>query len=98
MARPAIGSNGLPPCLRILDWSSSETRTNRSSPNSPQNMLPLTKADRLPNIGRVETAGSGGTNFRKAALACSLGFGIVIGLMALILAADLVAEPFLIWT
>jgi hypothetical protein len=44
-------------------------------------MLPLTKPDRFPNIGRVVTAGSGGTSFWKAALACSLGLGIDIGLM-----------------
>src|SRR5437868_6110150 len=35
----------------------------RTSPKSPQNMLPLTKPARLPNIGRVVTLGSGGTSF-----------------------------------
>src|SRR4029077_7072540 len=51
-------------------------RTNRSSPKSPANMLPFTNAARLPNIGRIVTAGSSGTSFANAALACSLGFGI----------------------
>ena len=32
-------------------------------------------------MGRVETAGSGGTSFWKATFDCSLGLGIVIGLM-----------------
>ena len=32
-------------------------------------------------MGRVVTAGSAGTSFWNAAFACSLGLGIVIGLM-----------------
>src|SRR3989442_6482933 len=56
-------------------WSSG-SRTKRSSPNRPANMLPFTNAARLPNMGRMVTAGSTGTSFVKAALACSLGFGI----------------------
>jgi hypothetical protein len=47
-------------------------------------MLPLTKAARLPNIGRSETAASFGTSVRKAVFACSLGLGIEPGFMVLI--------------
>src|ERR1051326_8796426 len=78
MARPATGSNGLPPALMIGCASLSGNLTNSPSPNRPANMLPFTKAARLPNIGRRVTAGSPGTSLVNAALAFSLGFGIFI--------------------
>src|SRR5712691_4460573 len=84
MACPAMGSKSRPPCLRMGAAWSSGRRTNRSSPKSPLNMLPFTKAARLPNIGRMLTAGSSGTSFVNAALACSLGFGIMPGPIRLI--------------
>src|SRR5713226_6718453 len=79
MACPAIGSKSRPPTLRIGALLSSGRRTKRSSPNNPANMLPFTNAARLPNIGRMVTAGSAGTSLVKAALACSLGLGIMPG-------------------
>src|SRR5438132_8389612 len=86
MAWPATGSYGRPPAFMIGCASGTGRRTNRSSPNSPANMLPFTNAARLPNIGRMVTAGSAGTSLLKAALASSVGLGILGIALLLILA------------
>src|SRR5579883_926494 len=57
-------------------WSSSERRTNKSSPNTPLNMLPLTNADRLPNMGRRVIPRSLGSMDLKKSIVLSLAFGI----------------------
>src|SRR5215831_7562013 len=47
-----------------------------SEPNRPMNMLPLTKAPRLPNIGLISTCGASGTRPVKRSRSASVGFGI----------------------
>jgi hypothetical protein len=47
-----------------------------SAPKSPMNMLPFTKAPRLPNMGLTSTRGSAGTSDRKRSLSVSVGLGI----------------------
>src|SRR6266851_8632245 len=62
MGLPFIGSSIDDPLfLRSSNLSSLDRRTNRSFPNTPKNMFPLTKAEMLPNIGRTITRSSFGT-------------------------------------
>src|SRR5438093_11454541 len=90
---PAIGSKSCPPCFLTFAISSSGRRTNRSSPKIPQNMLPFTKADIWPNIGRVVMPGPSGTTRANAAFASSLGFGIFMPLGAAIPTDSLPFDP-----
>src|SRR3989441_8834447 len=58
MGFPFIGSSSEAPFFsRSSLRLSSDRRTNRSLPNSPANMFPLTNADMFPNIGRIVTEG-----------------------------------------
>jgi len=79
MGLPFIGSSSEVPffsnsSLRL----SSDKRTNRSFPNSPANMFPLTKADMFPNMGRIVIRGSSGKMDLKNSLESSLERGIFI--------------------
>src|ERR1700722_5652302 len=56
--------------------SSSRSRTPTAGPKSPANMLPCTKAPRLPNIGLISTSGAAGNSELKEAFAPCDGFGI----------------------
>src|SRR5438094_9027047 len=66
---------------------------NSSSPKIPQNMLPFTKADIWPNIGRIVMPGPSGTTRANAAFASSLGFGIFMPLGAAITTDSLPFDP-----
>src|SRR6202165_3930083 len=79
-----MGSKSRPPCFFTVAISASGSRTLSSSPQTPQNMLPLTKAESWPNLGFRVTAGSSGTSLLNAALASSLGLGIAMPLGAAI--------------
>src|SRR6266568_8405580 len=76
---PFMGSSNEAPFLSKssfrLSW---DTRTNRSFPNSPANMFPLTNADMFPNIGRIVMRGSSGKMDLKNSLEFSSGRGIFI--------------------
>src|SRR5712692_511176 len=77
MGLPFIGSSiNDPLCLSISDSSSPYSRTNRSFPNTPKNMFPLTKAEMLPNIGRTTTRSSFGTRDWKRSTDSLSGRGI----------------------
>src|SRR6266704_2465825 len=79
MGFPFIGSSNEAPFFSRSSFRfSSDTRTNRSSPNSPVNMFPLTNADMFPNIGRIVIRGSSGKIDLKNSLEFSLGRGICI--------------------
>src|SRR5947199_7266451 len=81
---PGSGSSSSPPCFLPFANTSAGRRTNSSSPKIPQNMLPFTKADIWPNIGRIVMPGPSGTTRANAAFASSLGFGIFMPLGAAI--------------
>src|SRR6266536_2450696 len=51
-----------------------------SEPNRPMNMLPFTKAPRLPNIGLTSTPRASGTRLVKRSRSASVGFGIFISI------------------
>ena len=77
MGFPFIGSSIDDPLfLRSSNRSSLDSRTNRSFPNTPKNMFPLTKAEMLPNIGRTVTRSSFGTSDRKSSTDSLSGRGI----------------------
>ena len=73
----SAGPNGPDPSMAASSpASASPSRTPTADPNSPANMLPCTKAPRLPNIGLISTSGSSGSSDRKNRLSSSLGLGI----------------------
>ena len=77
MGFPFIGSSIDDPLfLRSSNRSSLDSRTNRSFPNTPKNMFPLTKAEMLPNIGRTVTRSSFGTRDWKSSTDSLSGRGI----------------------
>src|SRR5216683_2447517 len=79
MGFPFIGSSNEAPFLSRSSFRlSSDTRTNRSFPNSPANMFPLTNADMFPNIGRMVIRGSSGKMDLKNSLEFSSARGIFI--------------------
>ena len=76
---PFIGSSNEAPFMAMSSFRlSSDTRTNRSSPNSPANMFPLTNADMFPNIGRTVMRESSGKMDLKNSLEFSSERGIFI--------------------
>src|SRR5437660_12917383 len=76
----SCGPKGPPPALRSFCRSASTSFTPTSAPNRPMNMLPFTKAPRLPNMGLTSTRVSAGTRDWKRALSASLGLGIFMRL------------------
>src|SRR3954471_18113563 len=56
--------------------SSRESFTPMVEPNNPANMLPLTNAPRLPNIGLTTTPGWSGTTRRNRSFSSSVALGI----------------------
>src|SRR5712664_1632749 len=79
MGFPFIGSSSEVPLFSKSSLRlSSDRRTNRSFPNSPANMFPLTKADMFPNIGRIVIRGSSGKIDLKNSLESSLERGVFI--------------------
>src|SRR5215207_6710783 len=66
-----------------------------SLPNSPMNMLPFTKAPRLPNMGFTATPGPSGTSEVKRARSCSVALGICTASPLLRDGLDQVADPLL---
>src|SRR6266446_2020553 len=76
---PFMGSSNEAPFLsRSSLRLSSDNRTNRSFPNSPVNMFPLTNADMFPNIGRMVMRGSSGKIDLRNSLEFSSARGICI--------------------
>jgi hypothetical protein len=77
MGLPFIGSSiDDPSFLRRSNCSSLDSRTNRSLPNTPKNIFPLTNAEMLPNIGRTVTRPSLGTRDWKRSTDSLSGRGI----------------------
>src|SRR2546425_11391092 len=77
MGLPFIGSSTEAPLfLRSPLRSSSDNRKNKSFPNIPKNMFPLTKAEMFPNIGRTVTRVSSGTRDWKKSIDSFSGWGI----------------------
>src|ERR671910_851564 len=76
MGRSAGPNGPAPGCASNSACPSGGSLRPTSLPNNPMNMLPFTKAPRLPNMGFTATPGASGTSASKRARSSSVGLGI----------------------
>src|SRR5215218_4220088 len=76
MGRSAGPNGPVPGWASSSDCPSGGNLRPTSLPNSPMNMLPFTKAPRLPNIGLTSTPAACGASAWKRARSWSVGLGI----------------------